>query len=73
MAIPLSIATCRKRIADYLWYQSNRHVVDAGVKEWQLLLQIESNKNVGLWWWDAGSVQIMIRALISITDDSTAH
>jgi hypothetical protein len=27
-----------------------------------LLLQIESNKSVGLWWWDAGSVQIMIRA-----------
>jgi uncharacterized protein YwqG len=57
----LSIATCRKRKDDFLWYQAHREEVESRVKEWRLLVQIQSNAHVGLWWWDAGSVQIMIR------------
>lgn len=55
------IATCQKEIADYHWYQKHREDVEAGVKQWRLLLQIESNARLKLWWWDAGSVQVMIR------------
>jgi uncharacterized protein YwqG len=58
---PLSIAYCEKQEEDYHWYLAHQNEIDAGVNEWQLLLQIQSNKYVGLWWWDAGSVQLMIR------------
>lgn len=57
----LSIATLKQQIADYHWYQAHREEVEAGVKQWRLLLQIESNVTLNLWWWDAGAVQVMIR------------
>jgi hypothetical protein len=46
--------------------------VTAGVEE-RLLLRIESNKHVGLWWWDAGFVEILIRDcdLVSERFDNT--
>ena len=58
---PHSIAYCEMQVEDYHWFVAHQNEIDAGVKEWQLLLQIQSNKHVGLWWWDAGSVQLMIR------------
>jgi len=58
---PSVIAACKKEKDDHAWYTTHRDEVEAGVKEWRMLAQIQSNVNAGLFWWDAGDVQVMIR------------
>jgi len=46
---------------DYEWMKKHKETVAAGAAKWILLLQLESHRNVGLCFWDAGTFHVLIR------------
>jgi uncharacterized protein YwqG len=46
--------------ADVTWYLANKDAIDAESRELVLLLDLASDFNIGMCWWDAGNLQFVI-------------
>lgn len=53
--------TWARRLADWEWWHQHRDQIDAEIGSWTTLLVCDSHSDAGMCWWDAGTLNFLIR------------